>query len=175
MTEQWMPSNKQELMSAIEREWTLLVTLADSLTDEQMTTPDSGGWSPKDNLAHLAEWMNILMGYHMDRRPAHEVIGVGEDMAEVGKDMVSMGEGLEVINPVLFKRDKDLSRSEVMNRLRSAYNRLSIRLEATSFEDLLKPRHADDPEKRPLLLWVLGDTTEHFQEHRETIEKGIKT
>ena len=175
MTEQWVPENKDELLVAIEREWNLLINLADSLTDKQMTTPDEGGWSPKDNLAHLAEWMGILMGYHMDRRPAHEVIRVGKDMANVGEDMVSMGEGLEVINPVLFQRDKDLSRSEVMNRLKSAYNRLSIRLEATSFEDLLKPRHADDPEKRPLLLWVLGDTTEHFQEHRETIEKGIKT
>ena len=175
MTEQWIPKNKSELMSAIEHEWTLLVNLANSLTDEQMTTPDSGGWSPKDNLAHLTEWMNILMGYHMDRRPAYEVIGVGEDMENVGKDMVSMGAGLEVINPVLFKRNKDLSRGEVMNQLKSAYNRLIIRLEATSFEDLLKPRHADDPNKRPLLLWVLGDTSEHFQEHRETIEKGIKT
>jgi hypothetical protein len=29
-------------------------------------------------------------------------------------------------------------------------------------------------EKRPILLWVLGDTTEHFLEHRETIEKGLK-
>jgi hypothetical protein len=43
-----------------------------------------------------------------------------------------------------------------------------------SFEDLLTPRHAEDPEKRPILLWILGDTTEHFLEHRETIERGIK-
>jgi hypothetical protein len=42
-----------------------------------------------------------------------------------------------------------------------------------SFEDLMKPRHADDPEKRPLLMWVLGDTSEHFAEHRETIEKML--
>jgi len=39
---------------------------------------------------------------------------------------------------------------------------------------LLKPRHADDPEKRPLLLWVLSDSTEHFAEHRETMEKMLK-
>jgi len=39
---------------------------------------------------------------------------------------------------------------------------------------LLKARHADDPEKRPVLMWVLGDTTEHFLEHRKTIEKTIK-
>lgn len=166
MTEQWMPKDKAELMSAIEREWNLLIDLAASLTDAQMTTPDAGGWSPKDNLAHLTEWMNILMGYHLDKKPAHEVIGVDEDVVK-GWDM-------EVINPVLFNRNKDRSRSEVLSGLKKVYNQLVTKLDAMTFEDLLQPRHANDPEKRPILLWVLGDTTEHFQEHRETIEKGIK-
>lgn len=166
MTEPWMPKDKADLMSAIEREWNLLIDLAASLTDEQMTTPDAGGWSPKDNLAHLAEWMNILMGYHLDKKPAHEVIGVDEDVVK-GWDM-------EVINPVLFNRNKDRSRGEVLSRLKKVYNQLVTKLDALPFTDLLQPRHADDPQKRPVLLWVLGDTTEHFQEHRETIEKGIK-
>ena len=56
MNETWMPGSKTELMSAIEHEWNALIALADSLTDEQMKTPDSGGWSPKDNLAHITEW-----------------------------------------------------------------------------------------------------------------------
>jgi len=43
-----------------------------------------------------------------------------------------------------------------------------------TFEDMMKPRNADDPEKRPLLLWIWGDTADHFVEHRETIEKMLK-
>ena len=153
-------------MSAIEREWKLLLAVAETLTDEQMTKPDSGGWSPKDNLAHLTEWMNILMGYHMDKRPAHEVMGVSED---VTKDW-----DMEVINPVLFERNKNRQRSEVLDGLKQAYANLTAKLEAMSFEDLLMPRHANDPEKRPLLMWVIGDTSDHFLEHRKTIERGIK-
>jgi hypothetical protein len=131
-----------------------------------MTTPDEGGWSPKDNLAHLAEWMNILMGCHMDRHPAHEVMGVDEEVVKGWK--------MEIINPVLFERNKNRPRGKVMEMLKQAYSQLEAKLRTTPFEDLLKPRHADDPEKRPVLLWVLGDTNEHFQEHRETIEKGIR-
>ena len=153
-------------MSAIEREWKLLLAVAETLTDEQMTKPDSGGWSPKDNLAHLTEWMNILMGYHMDKRPAHEVMGVSED---VTKDW-----DMEVINPVLFERNKNRQRSEVLDGLKQVYASLTAKLEAMSFEDLLMPRHANDPEKRPLLMWVIGDTSDHFLEHRKTIERGIK-
>ncbi|CAG0995999.1 hypothetical protein ANAEL_02595 [Anaerolineales bacterium] len=166
MAEQWIPGNKRELTSAIKREWKLLMDVADKLTDEQMTKPDAGSWSPKDNLAHLSEWMNVLMGYHIDHRPAHEVLGVSED---VTKDW-----DMEVINPVLLERNRSRSRQDVMDKLNQVYDKLMAKLESMTFEDMLKPRHADDPKKRPLLLWILGDTTEHFAEHRETIEKAIK-
>lgn len=160
--EQWVPGGKSELMSAIEREWTLLMEVVSKLDETQMTTPDEGGWSPKDNLAHLAEWMNVLTGYHLDRRPSHEVLGVSED--------VTKGWDMEVINPVLFERNRDRSAEEVLAWLKQVYAETIRKLESMSFEELLAPRHADDPEKRPVLLWVLGDTSEHFSEHRATIE-----
>ncbi|HLO31662.1 MAG TPA: ClbS/DfsB family four-helix bundle protein [Anaerolineales bacterium] len=164
--EQWVPGSKAELMSAIKREWILLMDVVAKLeAGNKINMPDAGGWSPKDNLAHLAEWMNALMGYHLDHRPRHEVLGVPE---EVTKDW-----DMEVINPVLFERNKNRSIEEVLSQLKQTYERLVTKLDAMSFEDLLKPRHADDTEKRPLLLWVLGDTTEHFAEHRATIEKML--
>jgi hypothetical protein len=162
--EQWMPGSKAELMSAIRREWNLLMDVVARLeAANKLTMPDEGGWSPKDNLAHIAEWMNSLMGYHMDKRPPEEVMGLTKEQTE-GWDM-------EVINPVLYERNKNRSGEDVLEELKQIYERLISKLDGMSFEDLLKPRHANDPEKRPLLLWVLGDTSEHFAEHRETIEK----
>jgi hypothetical protein len=163
MTEQWMPKDKSELIFAIEQEWMLLINTVEKFTDEQMTTLDAGGWSPKDNLAHLAEWMKLLMGHHMDHRPGHEVLGVSED--------VIMGWDMEKINPVLFERNRNRSSQDILDELKQVYGQLMAKLESMTFEDFMKPRYADDPEKRPLVLWILGDTTEHFSEHRETIEK----
>lgn len=167
MTEEWVPGNKKELMSAIDREWKLLMKVTENLTDKQMTTRDAGGWSPKDNLAHLSEWMKVLMGYHMEHRPSHEVLGVPE---EVTKEW-----DFNIINPVLFERNRNRSSKDVLDELKKVYAQLSAKLDSISFDDLLKPRHADDPEKRPVLMWVLGDTTEHFLEHRETIEKMLNS
>lgn len=165
MAEQWVPGSKAELMYEIRREWNLLMDVVGKLDAQKMTAPDEGGWSPKDNLAHLSEWMNSLMGYHMDRRPAEEVMRLTKEQTE-GWDM-------EVINPVLFERNKDRSAEDVLAELKQTYEKLLAKLDAMSFEDLLKPRHPGDSEKRPLLLWVLGDTTEHFAEHREVIEKML--
>ncbi|RIK31216.1 MAG: hypothetical protein DCC56_03240 [Anaerolineae bacterium] len=164
--EQWVPGSKSELMGAIEREWKSLMEIVEKLKQaNKLTTPDEGGWSPKDNLAHLTEWLNILMGYHMDKRPPHEVMGVDAEVVE-GWDM-------EKINPVLFERNRNRSTADVLDELRRVYAELVRKLDSMPFEDLLKPRRADDPEKRPLLLWVLGDTSEHFAEHRATIEKML--
>ena len=163
--EQWVPGSKSELMTAIELEWKLLMETVAKLDEAKMTMPDAGGWSPKDNLAHLAEWLNLLMGHHMERRPAHEVFGVPEE--------ATRGWNMEVINPILFERNKNRSAQEVLDELKQTYLDLYNKIEAMTFEDLLKPRHTNDPEKRPLLMWVLGDTTEHFEEHRQTIEKTL--
>jgi hypothetical protein len=163
--EEWIPGSKNELMSAIKREWNLLMDVVAKLDGTKMTTPDEGGWSAKDNLAHLSEWMNSLMGYHMDQRPASEVMRIPEEAA-TGWDM-------DVINPILFERNKDRSTEDVLEELKQTYETLIAKLEATPFEDLLKPRHANDPEKRPLLMWVLGDTSDHFAEHRAVIQKML--
>jgi hypothetical protein len=162
--EEWVPGSKSELMSAIQREWNLLMDAVTKLEQAgKMSTPDAGGWSPKDNLAHLAEWMNVLMGYHLDRRPSHEVLSVSEEATKAWD--------FTVINPILFERNKDRSAQDVLAWLKQVYDELVVKLNEMPFDDLLKPRHADDPQKRPVLMWVLGDTTEHFAEHRATIEK----
>ena len=166
MTEQWIPKDKHELMSAIEREWILLSAVAEKLTDRQMSSPDEGGWSPKDNLAHLTEWMKVLMGYHLDHRPSHEVLGISP---EAVKDW-----DINIINPLLFEKNRERSRQDVLDEMMQVYRQLTNKLDSMSFENLMAPRHPDDPEKRPLVLWVLGDTIEHFEEHRKTIEKTVQ-
>jgi hypothetical protein len=154
------------LLAGINREWSALLRVVDQLTPEQMTTPDAGGWSPKDNLAHLTEWLMILLGYHMDKRPAHEVVGV---TPEVTNDWDP-----DVINNFLFERNRLRSSSDVLDELKQVYTDVVARLKATPFDELMKPRHAEDPEQQPLLYWVLANTTGHFSEHRASIERILK-
>ena len=163
--EEWVPGSMPELLAAIEHEWKLLWEVIAKLDEAKMTSPDAGGWSPKDNLIHLAEWMNVMMGYHLDRRPEYEVLGVSE---EASRDW-----DFNKINAVLFERNRNRSIQDVLDELRRVYKTMLEKLKGMSFEDLLRPRFADDKEKRPVLIWVLGNTTEHFAEHRAVIEKML--
>ena len=160
------PKNKAELFSKIEEEWSALLDVVAKLTASQLSTPDAGGWTPKDNLAHLADWMNILLGYYMDKRPAHEVIGLAPEVVE--------GWDFDKINAILVERNKNRHAEDVLGEMKTVYARVMDRLNATPFETVLQPRQPDNPQSSPLLASVAGDTYEHFAEHREAIEKAIK-
>jgi hypothetical protein len=166
MTKTKIPSSTTELLGEIEREWSVLIHVVDRLTPKQMITPDAGGWSPKDNLAHLAEWLKILMAYHMDKQPAHRVLAVAP---EVTRDW-----DMDTINQVLFERNQFRPVGEILDELKQTYQEVITRLESISFDELMKPCHADDPEKLSLLALILGNTSGHFAEHRSTMEKSLK-
>ena len=110
---------------------------------------------------------------------ANDLLLVGSAPLETAEEVMRLtkeqteGWDMEVINPLLYERNKDRASGDVLAELKQTYEKLIAKLEAIPFEELLKPRHANDPEKRPLLLWVLGDTSEHFAEHREVIERML--
>ena len=166
MTDDLLPKSKAELTSLIEREWSALMDVVEQLSSEQMHTPDEGGWSPKDNLAHLTEWLNILVGYYLDHKPAHEVIGVDPEVTEAWD--------FEVMNDVLFKRDRSQPLEQVLAELKSTYAKVLSRLESMTFDELMEPRDENNPQQGLIIGSVIGNTSEHFEEHRETIEKILK-
>jgi hypothetical protein len=166
MADDMRPENKEELMSLIESEWYKLMEVMGRLSPEQMLTADEGGWSPKDNLAHITSWMNILLGYYFDHRPSYEVVGTDPE--------VTADWDFDVMNNVIFKRDQNLPVEQVLDELKSTYTRVCDKLETVTFVDLMKPVFEDDPTKWPLLDGVISNTSGHFAEHRETIEKILK-
>lgn len=160
------PQTKEELLSLISHEWTALMDVVARLDETQMTTPDAGGWSPKDNLAHLTEWIKVQMGYHMDNRSAPEAMGLPKELFPDDWDF-------DLINRALFERNRDRTADDVLGELKQVYIQILDRLKSMPFEELLKPRWPEDPQSPPLLGYVLGNTSEHFAEHRENIEKAF--
>jgi len=159
------PQSTSELVGAIEGEWHELWAVVNRLTVEQMNTPDAGGWSPKDNLAHLTVWMKILMSHYIDGRPADQVLGVP---IEITRDWDA-----DVINRAMFERNRVQSLDDVTRELKQVYAALVDKLNTVPFDQLMMPRFPAEPERGPLLGWVLGNTTEHFAEHREVIERVL--
>jgi hypothetical protein len=158
----WLPKDKADLLARIQREWSALMQTIEALTAEQMTIPGTGSWSVKDNLAHLAAWEQFMLRCHLQGEPPHETLHIDKATFE-GLD--EDGE-----NAILYERDKDRPAADVVDGLKRSHEQITAALELIPFADLMKPHYADDPEQRPLISWVIGNTYDHYQEHRRAIE-----
>ncbi|MGZ6317609.1 MAG: ClbS/DfsB family four-helix bundle protein [Anaerolineales bacterium] len=157
-----LPRDTNELLDVIEKEWQALMETVHRLTPEQMTTPDAGGWSPKDNLAHLAAWMRFMKDSSLNKMPAAQALDIDPE------EHKQMDENAE--NAVLFERNRHRPLLDVLEGLNITYVDVVDTLRSTPFSDLMKPLHESGPDKRLVIESVLGNTSEHFAEHRKTIE-----
>ncbi len=160
------PRNTDELIAGIQEEWRALMSVVDRLSPEQMLTTDAGGWTPKDNLAHLATWMRYMKDSYLHKMAAHEAMGIDEVKFR------SLDEN--AINAVLLERHRGRSTTDVLDGLKSTYADIVETLRGIPFADLMKPLRESGPDKRLVIEGVLGNTTDHFREHRLTIEKVLQ-
>ena len=144
-----LPKNTTELLAVIEKEWQALMRAVDRLTPEQMTAPDAGGWSPKDNLAHLAAWMRYMKDLYLNKMPAHKAMDID---AEKFKQLDEDG-----INAVLFERNRNRPVLEVLEGLKITYVDVVETLRTMPFTDLMKPLRESDPDKRLVIESSAGE------------------
>jgi uncharacterized protein YndB with AHSA1/START domain len=157
-----LPQDMAELLDRIEREWAALEQAVAGLSEEQMNVPGAGGWSIKDHLAHLTAWEQFMLLYYLQGRPAHEVMQVDE---ATWRTLDENG-----INEILHQRSQVRPVPEVLADRRRSHEQVVATLEQTLFADLMKPYYPDDPQARPVIGWVIGNTYEHYQEHRAYIQ-----
>jgi hypothetical protein len=164
-TDNALPKDKTELLARIQGEWAALLKVAEALSAEQMTRRDAGGWSPKDNLAHLTEWERFLFSSQFEEQAAHVALGVDEATLTQPVDTV--------INALLLERNRNRPVQEVLADLHQTHARLVAALEEASEAGLQTPTCLIGPEKAPVMLWVIYNTYEHYAEHCKTIEASM--
>ena len=155
------PESKVELVARITREWDALQAAIAGLSEEQLTAPGEGGWSIKDNLAHIAAWEQYMLAVVLQGQTAAQGLGVAPETLE--------GLDEDGINEIIYQRSRDLSLPAVLDAARLSHEEVMQALARTPFEMLLKPLKPDRP--TPALDWVIGNTYDHYREHLRYIER----
>ena len=160
------PTTKAELLERIHSSYAALEQTIGRLKEDQMTAPIDGSWSAKDLLAHVAAWQQVMLQFHVGGKPFEEVTRLSD--VPYGPTPVDQ------INEAFYARDKDLPLADVLQTFRAGHQQLLDTLNTMSDADLLRsytpPGRGPDSAGR-LIDWVIGDSYEHYDEHRETIER----
>lgn len=130
------------------------------LSEEQLTTPGvNGTWSVKDNIAHLSAWQEVLLA---------RLLAVRDNTHY--EDTIS-GLDVDTGNEQLYQQSKMRSLSDVLTEFDAIHQQVVQALESMTDEQINQPQ--DWLGGRPVLDYIAGDTTEHYEEHGQIIQAWL--
>jgi hypothetical protein len=157
-----LPENKAALMDLIRRDWDALSAAVDALDEAQLLRHEPGQWSVKDILVHLASWERFLILTQFLGMPAAEALCVDQAVIDRADE--------DEINAILFERNRDRTLPDVQSYGRENHIWLMSELAKIGEDELRKPTRSVGPDLKPLVLWIIYNTYDHYAEHRRTIE-----
>jgi uncharacterized damage-inducible protein DinB len=164
------PTTIDELTARIERGRAAFYAALDGLSDAELAAPlTDRGWSVADHMAHIAVWMEGIVGA-LDGRDRWAVMGAGPP---VGGDYDALNEELRARRGALVPAD-------ARAWLDATHAQLLAKLGGMTIEELRRPyRHYQPGEERPnadapFLGWIIGDSYEHYDEHRGWITAALQ-
>ena len=148
-----MMNRKSHLLSLMRTEHSQLEALLNSLSEEQMLRPHVvGTWSVKDVLAHLTWWEQAMI--------SEIVHGVELDPGLNGEPWST-----ERANALMVEAKRGTPLAEVLAAFHDSYRQMLQVVEHLSEEDLASEE---------LYTHLANNTGNHYAEHRQMIEAGLK-
>ena len=162
MSATWQVANdKQELLEAIEREYTRLVALVDGFAPEERLTPLSGELSLKDIIAHIADWQT----YKLSRIRAAQ-------LGEMLPLRVSDGD-IDRENAEVYAAHKDRDWADVWQDFTRTHEEMVAEVRSLSESDLFDPARGEAVigiAGEIAAASIEGDSSNHYWEHANEIE-----
>lgn len=165
--EQWRaqhvtpPTAKSDLLYRIADGYAAWAATIDAAPPREMTLPDlHGGWSIKDEVAHVTAWEARVLAV------LHAVLA-GD--APPHPPLVGDAQKIEVMNAEIFNASRRRALDDVladMERMHAAFARA---VEELSDDAIFDPHHFAWMKGEPLLVAIAGDTYEHYPEHMRNI------
>jgi hypothetical protein len=162
-------SQPNQEIEPIEKGWSALTTLVDSLGPGDLELKGNGQWAVKDHLAHIAAWELSLIAL-LDGHDRLKAMGVPD-----------AADNTDAVNEAVWLLHRHETGDQLLAFSRDTHAAMLRRLEAMSDADLRRsynhyqPNDPRDPgDDRAVVEWVAGNTYDHYAEHVGWIDQLIK-
>lgn len=164
------PATIAELQARITTSWGVYMNMAARLSPSQVEAPDHDGWSPKDQVAHVADWERVLLAMLNGEPRANAVAVTAEEYAA----------GTDALNELLRQRSRAKPWAEVLADAEHTHAAIVARVASLGDDDLRRdfasfsPSDAGAAGNDPILQWLRWDTYEHYEEHGEALSRVVE-
>ncbi len=154
-----MSDTKESLLAQIYAGREELEATLARVPEEQMQAPILGdGWSVQDLLGHLAFWQDLLVARFAALRAGRTPDPVTD---------------IDALNARILNDFRHMSLEEVREREQAAYQQILDMIESASDDELFKPDTFAWTNGNPFLVWIPGDTWEHYAEHLPALQAWL--
>jgi hypothetical protein len=159
-----------DLLGEIDDAWQRLMNTMTAHPEEAYAEKrDEVGWTPLDHLAHITAWEKTAL-YPLQGKSRHEGLGVTDEQFLMDFDPLN-----QIVREQTVGNPYDVT----MEQARATHAELVEAVKRADVETLWQPSSAlasDTREQRretqvPFIEILMSDACEHFDEHREFIEK----
>ena len=152
--------NKAELLRGIRAEYALLEETLAGLSESQMVQPGvDGDWSVKDIIGHLTTWQQRMVGWVT--QALHGEIPTTEESVEQ----------MHQWNHESYLANRDRLLAEILAEFRDWHHQALRLTESISEAELGDPHRYGWLKGKPLWTMIVGDTRDHYQDHRQAIAR----
>lgn len=160
------PTNKEQLLSAMQSQHEALEKSLESLTPDQLThTSRTTQWSIKDVLAHVMEWEQMCLGWYKAG-----LRGVVPPLPAEGYNWAQ----IPALNRAIYEKYHDRPLVEVVKQFRASYRQMLKTVQEISEEDLFTPGRHAWTKKNALAAYFIGATSSHYDWARKEVRKCLK-
>lgn len=154
-------SNKQELLSELDKEWAHVERICARLSEADMLAAIEGDWSVKDILCHLSAWEKYLLDRLSYALTGHKPL----------YPSMSNWDDVHHFNAQVYAENQDRPLNSAIIEFRNLYKGVMTVLEAMDDEQLNMPYDYDFSDDHLILLQLIrANTYEHYREHCTAIE-----
>jgi len=160
------PTNKKQLLTAMQSEHEALEKALETLTPEAMTaTSRVTKWSIKDVLAHLSAWEDMCLGWYtaglQGKTPA--LPAEGFNWAQI-----------PALNKQIMEKHRDRSLEEILKQFRATYRRMLKTVGGIGEADMFTPGRYAWTNKNAMATYFISSSSSHYNWARKEVRKCLK-
>jgi hypothetical protein len=160
------PSNKEDLLSAMQTEHEALEKALEALTEEQITTVRRATkWSIKDVLAHLSAWEQMVIGWYETGRKGRTPV--------VPSEKFNWAQ-LPALNKEIYEKHRTRPLKAVLRGFHDSFAQVRKTIQGISEADLFTPGRYAWTKTTTLGSYFVSCTSSHYNWARKEVRKCLK-
>ncbi len=159
------PATRKDLLIEMDKQYSALMALVDSLDAPACDRPVVGEWAVKDVLAHLTAWQDLFMGWHES--------GLRGETPAMPASGYNWGQ-TPALNQAIYTAHCGESLAEARAAFEASHQRVRALVNALSNEDIFERGRFPWTRQNALSTYLIPATSSHYHWALTEMRKGLK-